>query len=145
MFGSLFLSKNQKLVKKWKKEHEQIVVLATKVIGEYSKNNPDAAKKQLIALNELAVDHLMNEDIEFYRLLKDGKRVDRKTEEAVNVFRRSFKGVKVPLMNFLTIYSRDEAVLDDKFFKEFNELVGVLGERIAFEEDNLYLRMAARD
>ena len=145
MFGSLFLSKNQKLVKKWKKEHEQIVVLATKVIGEYSKNNPDAAKKQLIALNELAVDHLMNEDIEFYRLLKDARRADRKTEEAVNEFTKSFKGIKLPLMNFLTIHSRDKAVLDEKFFEEFNELIDALGERIAFEEDNLYLRMAARD
>jgi len=144
MFGSLFLSKNQKLVKKWKKEHEEIVVLATKVIGEYSKNNLDAAKKQLIALNDLAVDHLMNEDIEFYRLLKDAKRADRKTEEAVNEFTKSFKGVKVALMNFLTRHSRDEAILDDKFFEEFSELVGVLGKRIAFEEDNLYLRMATK-
>lgn len=145
MFSSLFLSKNQKLVKKWKQEHEQIVVLATKVIGEYSKNNPDGAKKELKALNELAVDHLMNEDIEFYRLLKDQKRVDRKTEEAVNEFTKSFKGVKLPLMNFLTKYSRDEAVLDDKFFEDFNGLVATLGARIAFEEDNLYLRMASRE
>ncbi len=145
MFSSLFSSKNQKLVKKWKKEHEQIVVLATKVIGEYSKNNPVAAKKQLRALNELAVDHLMNEDIEFYRLLKDQKRADRKTEEAVNRFTKSFKGVKLPLMNFLTKHSRDEAILDEKFFEEFNELVGILGERIAFEEDNLYLRLASKD
>ena len=77
MFGSLFLSKNQKLVKKWEKEHEQIVVLAHKVIAAYSKNDYDAAKKELGLLNNLAVDHLMNEDIEFYRLLKDQKRADR--------------------------------------------------------------------
>ena len=30
-----FSSKNQKLVKQWKKEHEQIVVHATKVITAY--------------------------------------------------------------------------------------------------------------
>lgn len=143
MFSSFFSSKNQKLVKKWKKEHEQIVVLATKVIGEYSKNNPVAAKKHLIALNNLAVDHLMNEDIEFYRLLKDQKRADRKTETAVNEFTKSFKGVKVPLMNFLTTYTKDDAVLDEKFFEDFNDIVAALGARIAFEEDNLYLRMAS--
>ncbi len=145
MFLSFFSSKNQKLVKKWKKEHEQMVVLAHKIIGEYSKNNPDGAKKHLVALNNLAVDHLMNEDIEFYRLLKDQKRADRKTEMAVNEFTKSFKGVKVPLMNFLTTYTKDDAVLDEKFFEGFNGIVAALGARIAFEEDNLYLRLASKD
>ena len=76
MFSSFFSSKEQKLVKKWKKEHEQIVALAHKVIAEYSKNNTDNAKKELKALNVLAIDHIMNEDIEFYRLQKDSKKID---------------------------------------------------------------------
>ena len=143
MFGSLFASKNKKLVKKWEKEHEQIVVLAHKVIAAYSKNDHKQAKKELKALNELAVDHVMNEDIEFYKLLKDQKRNDSKTEEMVKDFTKSFKGTKIALMNFLTKYSRPETVLDDEFFTAFNELVGVLGERIAFEEKNLYIKMGA--
>ncbi len=141
MFGSLFSSKNQKLVKKWEKEHEQIVVLAHAVIAAYSKNNYDDAKKELKALNNLAVDHLMDEDIEFYRLLKDQKRLDAKTEKLVREFTKTFKGTKTALMNFLTKYSRPETPLDDEFFAAFNDIVGVLAERIAFEEDNLYIKL----
>ena len=144
MFFSLFASKNQKLVKKWKKEHEEIVVLAHNVIAEYSKNNQDAAKEQLRALNNIAVDHLMNEDIEFYRLLKDEKRLDLKTEKMVKEFTETFRGTKTTLMNFLTIHTRPEAKLDDEFFKTFNELVEVLGQRIAFEEENLYSKLESR-
>jgi hypothetical protein len=143
MFGNLFSSKNQKLVKKWEKEHEEIVVLAHKVIAAYSKNDHKQAKKELKALNELAVDHVMNEDIEFYRLLKDQRRNDSKTEKMVKEFTKSFKGTKLALMNFLTKYSRTETVLDDEFFTTFNELVGILAERIAFEEENLYIKMRA--
>lgn len=47
-------------------------------------------------------------------------------------------------MNFLTQYTRDDAVLDDIFFKTFNELVAVLGQRIKFEEENLYSILYAK-
>ncbi len=140
MFG-LFSSKNKKLVKKWKKEHEQIVVLAHKVIAAYSKHDQATAKKSLIALNELAVDHIMNEDLEFYRLSKDHKRLNDKTEVLVDDFIKTFKGTKTALMNFLTKYTRPDAELDEEFFKTFNEIVGVLGERINFEEKNLYVSL----
>lgn len=143
MFGSFFSSKNQKLVKKWEKEHGEIVQLAHNVIAEYSKNNHIAAKRELKSLNSLAVDHLMNEDIQFYRLLKDRRRYDQSTEALINEFTATFKGTKKVLMGFLTKYSHPETILDDKFFTTFNELVGVLGERIAFEEENLYLKLNA--
>jgi len=138
MISSLFLNKNQKLVKRWTKEHEQIVVLATKVIGEYSKNNINNAKKALKELNILAVDHVMNEDIEFYRLMKDQKRLTRTSESLIKEFTTTFKGTKMALMNFLTLYTKEDAILDDEFFKTFNDIVAILGERIEFEEKNLY-------
>lgn len=138
MIFSLFLSKNQKLVKKWEKEHEEIVVLATNIIGEYQKNNPEKAKEYLITLNNVAVNHLMNEDIEFYRLLKDQKRLTRENETLVHEFRTTFKGTKTTLMNFLSKYSKDGMVLDEYFFREFNKLVEVVLGRIKFEEENLY-------
>jgi hypothetical protein len=143
MFWSLFASKNQKLVKKWQKEHEEIVVLAHKVIGEYSKNNHDAAKEALQELNNIAVDHIMSEDIEFYRLLKDEKRFDEKTKKMIHDFTVTFKDMKLTLMHFLTKYAKPETPLDAKFFKTFNEIVEVLGDRIAFEENNLYSKMSA--
>ena len=144
MFWSLFSSKNQKLVKKWVREHEQIVVLAHKVIAEYSKNDHDAAKKALKDLNTLAINHIMSEDVEFYLLLKDQKRLDDETEVFVKNFTETFKGTKTALMTFLTKYTRPEAVLDEEFFKTFNEIVGVLAERIAFEEKNLYVMLDSK-
>jgi hypothetical protein len=140
MFG-LFSSKNQKLVQKWQKEHEQIVELAHKVIGEYAKNNYDVSKKALKALNNLAVDHIMDEDIEFYKLMRDEKRIDSKTEVLVDDFIKSFKQTKLALMNFLSQYSKDETPLDETFFTKFNEIVEVLAERIDFEERNLYSKL----
>ncbi len=142
MFWSLFASKNKKLVIKWKKEHEEIVVLAHKVIAAYSKNDDELTKKELRALNSIAVDHLMNEDIEFYRLLKDQKRLHGDTEALVHEFTQTFKGTKHLLMSFLTKYTQPNAVLDETFFQTFNEIVGVLAKRIAFEEENLYTELS---
>jgi hypothetical protein len=138
MLSSLFLSKNQKLVKKWKREHEEIVVLATHVLSEYSKNNIKSAKKLLKKLNIVAVDHMMNEDLEFYKLLKDQKRLTETNEKSIHQFKKSFKNTKLTLMTFLSKYSRDDVELDDTFFKSFNDLVDVLAKRIDFEENNLY-------
>ncbi len=141
MFFSFFSSKNQKLVKKWKREHIEIVVLAHKVIAEYSKNNHKATKKALVKLNDLAVNHLMMEDIELYKLLKTQKNLDAGTEAYVLEFKETFRGTKTVLMDFLTQYSRSETILDEEFFTTFNELVGVLAERIDFEENNLYIQL----
>jgi hypothetical protein len=141
MFDFLFSSKNAKLVKKWHKEHEQIVELAHKVIGEYSKNNHDKAKEYLRQLNELAVDHVMNEDIQLFKLTHEEKGIDEETERLVHEFVDSFKKTKLALMDFLSKYSRPEVPLDENFFKQFNELVEVLGERIAFEERHVYSKL----
>lgn len=141
---SFFSSKEQKLVKKWHKEHEQIVELATKVIAEYSKNNTKKAKKYLIALNELAVDHIMDEDLEFYKLQKDSKNIDDDTIHHMHEFTETFKGTKIALMKFLTKYTKDDAILDEEFFATFNEIVGVLSKRINFEEDNLYAELKTK-
>jgi hypothetical protein len=141
MFGFLFSSKNAKLVKKWHKEHEQIVVLAHKIIGAYSKNEHDIAKKYLKELNVLAVDHVMDEDIQLFKIVHDEKSIDRETEVLVDDFVHSFKKTKLALMDFLSKYSRPEVPLDEEFFRQFNEIVDVLGERINFEEKNVYSRL----
>jgi hypothetical protein len=140
MFG-LFSSKNQKLVQKWQKEHEKIVELAHKVLGEYAKNNYKEAKKTLKALNSLVVDHLMNEDIEFYKLMHDEKRIDRKTEVLVDDFIKSFRKTKLELMSFLSQYAKDDVPLDETFLTTFNEIIEVVAERIDFEEKNLYSKL----
>ncbi len=126
------------MVKKWKKEHEKIVLLTHEVIAEYSKNNHKKAKKALVSLNNLAIDHITNENIEFYKLLKDTHKVSVKNRQHIEEFVSTFKETKMELMHFLTKYSRDAVVLDDEFFKTLNELAEILIERINFEEKNLY-------
>ena len=141
MFDFLFSSKNEKLVKKWHKEHEAIVELAHKVIGEYSKNNHEHAKHYLKELNSLAVDHVMDEDIQLFKLTHDEKGIDYDTEVMVDDFIKSFKKTKLALMNFLSKYSKDDTPLDEEFYTQFNEIVEVLGERINFEEKNVYSKL----
>lgn len=137
MFGTLFLSKNQKLVKKWRKEHEEIVILAYKVIAEYAKNNIDATKQALSDLTKITINHVMIEDIEFFKLSKE-KDLDGRTKELTHDFVNSFKTTKLALMDFLIKYSHSETPLDEHFFSTFNELVDVLRERINYEDNNLY-------
>ena len=141
MFFSLFSSKNQKLVKKWKAEHEQIVQLATKVITSYPEGKLDKAKDALIELRMVTLNHLMTEDIEFFKLLKDNNSADKETQKFVTEFKDSFYDTKSVLRHFLKDYTHSEAILDDKFFESFKGLVGVLSDRIAFEEKNLYNRL----
>ena len=138
MFSSLFLSKNQKLIKKWTKEHEKIVLLTHQVIAEYSRNDHKKAKKKLIALNSLVIDHVTDENIKFYKLVKDKENSSIKNEKAIHEFVETFKETKMSLMQFLTKYTRESAHLDDKFFTTLNEIAEVLIERIDFEEKNLY-------
>ena len=138
MFSSLFLSKNQKLVRKWKVEHEEIVLLVHKVLAEYSKNNHKGAKKALIELNNIVVDHVTDENIEFYRLLKDKEHVSLKNREATKEFVVTFKDMRLDLMRFLTHHTKKETLLDDDFFNTLHEIADVLKERIEFEEENLY-------
>ncbi|HIP51477.1 MAG TPA: hypothetical protein EYG94_05235 [Campylobacterales bacterium] len=139
MFSSLFLSQNQKLVKKWTKEHEEIVRLIHNVLAEYSKNNHKNAKKELILLNHLVIDHVTDENIEFYKLLKDKKRVSMQNRKSMEEFVSTFKDMRLDLMKFLTHYTKKETRLDDKFFDTLNEVAEILRERIDFEEENLYV------
>lgn len=138
MLSSLFLSKNQKLVQKWTQEHEKIVLLIHKVLAEYSKNNHKNAKKALISLNHLVVDHVTHENTEFYKLLKDKKQVSMKNRKATEEFVSTFTEMRLDLMRFLTHYTKKETTLDDDFFTTLNEVSDVLRERIDFEEANLY-------
>ncbi len=138
MFGSLFSSKNQKLVKIWVKEHKKIVALAHKIIDNYSKHKIDATKKELRALNDIAINHLMIEDLEFFQLLKEHDKLNHETEALIKEFTGTFKETKNVLIKFLAKYSQDDAVLDEEFIETFNAIVGVLAERIEFEEKNLY-------
>lgn len=141
MFLSLFLSKRKKLVKKWTKDHVKIVELSHKIISKYSLHDYPSAKKHLQELSKVAINHLMVEDIELYKLLKEDKKIDRKTQKHITEFKESFRTIKMSLIVFLTKYSNPNVVLDEVFFKSFNEIVKILLERIEFEEKNLYITL----
>ncbi len=138
---SLFDSRPKRLVKKWKKEHEDLVITGKKVLAEYVKGNEKEAKKILKKFVNLAMDHLTSEDTEFYRILKDPNS-DQITVELVVDFEESFKDTKNTLMKFLAKYVRDENPLDEEFFDTFSKIMDVLSNRIEYEERNLYFRLS---
>jgi hypothetical protein len=140
MFG-LFLSKNQKLVKRWQKEHRQIVSLVHDFSSAYMEDRHQTAKKRLKALKSLVIEHIMNEDIEIYRLMKDEKRIDIQTEALVDEFLQSFKKTKLSLIAFLENAAKPETKLDDTFFVTFKDIMKVVVKRIDFEEKNLYSKL----
>ena len=96
-----------------------------------------------MSLRLLTLNHLMTEDIDFFKLLKDTESLDIETEKFLNEFKDTFYGTKAVLMKFLKEYTHEDAVLDEKFIESFNGLVGVLADRVAFEEENLYNRLNA--
>ena len=138
MLSNFFLTKNQKLVKRWTKEHETIVFLTNQVIAEYSKNNHKKAKKRLIELNHMVVDHVTDENIKFYKLLKDEDRLSPQNREYTKEFIKTFADVRKDLMKFLTKYTRKTTQLDDEFFDTLTTIADVLVERIEYEESKLY-------
>ena len=137
MLSSLFLSKNEKLVKKWKLEHQEIGNLAGKVIESYENNNLEDTKKYLNSLKDLVIEHLMQEDLTFHNLLKHST-INIDTIEHIQDFRETFKGTKTVLMNFIAKYASADTELDDKFLIAFKSLVRLVVERINYEENNLY-------
>jgi len=141
MFSSLFLTKNQKMVKKWIKEHEKIVVLTHNVIAEYSKNNHKKAKKILIKLNNIVIDHITQENIEFYRIIKDENHFSYENKKNTEEFIETFKDTKQTLMLFLTKYTKPSVPLDDEFFEKLTSLADVLMDRIKYEENKLYVSL----
>ncbi|WP_456432990.1 hemerythrin domain-containing protein [Nitratifractor sp.] len=142
MLSSLFESKGKRLVKRWNKDHEQLVVLGNKVIAEYVKGNQEGAKKTLKQFTDAAMEHLTNEDVEMYRLLRDLKLDNEKITDLINEFQDSFKETKRELMKFLSTYVKNDAPLDEAFFEAFQELMETLGERIEYEEHNLYFYLS---
>jgi len=136
MFG-FFESKGKKAVKKWKNEHEKIVELANGIINAYTIHDEKKCKALLRDLSGLASKHVMDEDLVFFRLQRENKFTPAVSEH-VKEFKETFRQTKMALMEFLTKYSRPDTPLDEEFFKEFNNLVGTLSERIRYEEENLY-------
>jgi len=140
LFG-IFDSKNKKLVTHWEEDHVHIVESAHKIIALYNSHELVKAKKELLNLNHIVGQHLMNEDIELYKLLKDEKRQTSEIKKDADKFKESFRDTKKALMKFLNTYTKKEAILDETFFEEFMDIIDVVAARIEFEENNLYVHL----
>ena len=142
MFDFIFPSENKKMVKKWIKEHREIVSLATKIIEAYEKENFQKAKKHLNKLDNLTVEHLMQEDISFYKLRKESHTINESIIKEIDEFIETFGGTKTALMNFISKYAKPDIKLDKEFITTFRAIVGIVADRIEFEENNLYKALA---
>ena len=138
MFDSLFASKNKKLVLKLQKEHKKLVALVGDIIKAYDDNKAQLLLKKLIDLKNVALMHLMSEDVEFYRLVKDSQRSSAEIEDLVSEFEKNFGAIKLALINFLDKYTDEDALYDSEFMAQFKNIVEVLSQRIEFEETRLY-------
>ena len=144
MIKALFSSRSQKLVRRWTKEHNNIVTIAHKIISLYKHHNYKALRKEMKRLNHVAMEHLMTEDLEFFDMLNEKDSLDLETTTMVKEFNYSFRDTKAVLREFFLKYTHSSAVYDEEFFATFGAIVEALGNRIAFEEKNLYVKLSQR-
>jgi len=138
MFESLFASKNKKIVLKLQKEHQQILSLVKDIQKAYDRGDDQCIRTLLIELENVVLDHLMTEDVEFYRLVRDPKRSTKEIEYLIKQFEENFDTIKLALIDFLDKYTDENAYYKEEFIKHFHDLVAILGARIEFEEKYLY-------
>jgi len=142
MFDFIFPSENKKMVKKWIKEHREIASLAEDIIKAYEKNDFKKAKKKLNKLDDVTIEHLMQEDLSFYKLQQTPDKLKENTLEEIEEFIKTFGTTKTALMNFISKYAKDGVELDEEFIKTFKIIVEIVVDRIEFEENNLYKVLA---
>jgi len=138
MFGLLFGSHNKKLVKKWQKEHHKILQQAQKVFEAYEYNDQNAVAKLLEDLRFSAMEHLMDEDIEFNKLLDKKEKLTPELEKGISDFTKSFEAIKPKLREFLRYYTQKGVEYNGEFLIAFTEIAEALQKRIAYEEETLY-------
>ena len=146
MFDFIFnrkkdLAHNSKKVKKWQAEHKAMATHAVKTVELYEKNDLKKAKKQLIKLQSVALNHLMDEDVTFSELFKkaENTNTDKHILEAIKEFRKSFIDTKKVLIHFFIHYTDPNVELDAVFIEKLKGIIDALVQRIEFEETNLYV------
>ena len=146
MFDFLFnrkkdLSHNSKKVRRWQAEHKALATHAVKTVYYYENNELKKAKKQLLKLQSVALNHLMDEDVTFTELFKKAEKshTDQTILEAIKEFRKSFIDTKKVLIHFFIHYTDPRVELDSTFIEKLKGIIDALVQRIEFEEQNLYV------
>ena len=140
-FKNLSLSKNDKLIARWEKEHMEIAQCGIEAQDAQIKGDSKKAKKNIKKMYELAIKHIKDEDDTFHHLKINSSKNDPKYNDimqSIEEFEESFAPIKKALIQFLVIYAADRKLLDDEFKTKLSTIMGVLEERIDWEEKNLY-------
>jgi len=145
MFDFLFhhhkdLAHNHGKVKKWEGEHQHLAKEAMAVVEYYDKQDMKKAKKHLIKLQSLALNHLMDEDVTFSDLLKkaEDNATDQEIVASMKEFRKTFIDTKKVLIHFFIHYTSSDVALDAEFKRKLDAIIDALVKRIEFEESTLY-------
>lgn len=138
MSSSFSTESNKQLVIKWIKEHRGITASAGKIIEAYKTDEGTTLRKEIEHLNDLTIEHLLAEDMEFYQFLMLEDDLDNELKELIEDFIETFEATKTALMDFLTKYTLPDAVYNQEFIDSFTAIVDVLSERISYEEKTLY-------
>lgn len=129
---------NKKLVMQWKKEHREITESAAKIMKAYKINELQVLRQEIENLNNLTIEHLMAEDMEFYKFLMLEESLDNDIQKLIEDFNETFEETKIILMDFLSKYTLPEAIYNQEFIDNFIAIVAVLSQRISYEEKTLY-------
>ena len=132
------LTYNKKLVIKWKKEHRVLLTHAKEIISIFKENKDTLLKEELENFYTLATEHLVSEDLEFFKLSMLEDSLDQELTINIEDFIETFEETKYALMQFLTKYTLPNAVYDKEFIKTFQKLATALKDRMSYEERNLY-------
>ncbi|MEN4052869.1 MULTISPECIES: hemerythrin domain-containing protein [Sulfurimonas] len=132
------LNYDNKLIKKFHKDHEKLIKAITKISKALEKNEEKKAKTFLKQFKTEILGHFMEEDIKLYRYLKKYYTNSSETMELVQQFEGSIKTIQKDVIKFLDTYTQENKPLDKAFETKFYAIVDELGTRIKTEENNLY-------
>lgn len=138
-FSKANISHSAKKVAKWSNEHRKLEELAGKIVAAYETEDYKASRKHLCKLQNIALKHLMDEDVTFFELMKNTDEKDQRIIDSIKEFRKSFVDTKKALIRFFIIYTNPVNPLDARFKTTLDVIIDALVNRIEFEENNLYV------
>lgn len=130
-----------KVVQQWEDEHKRLVVLGTRVLKLYEEGDTEKTREALREFAQAAREHFKSEFIQLTALFNSHEFTDRETKEAIRRFKTTFQETQKTLLKFLAIHCRPGHPLDRQFITTFSTIMGLLGERVQFEESDLYRRL----
>ena len=130
----------ESIAEKWKMEHEEIIGEMQDVVKNFTTGDRMGVKKAIKRLNKSFTNHVTEEDRELYNLLRQDI-LGGAINDEIEIFKKTFKELKVELMAFLTKNARPDQHIDEVFFIEFNDYIDKIMERFRWEESGLYKTM----